>query len=183
MMTEISEFLLVALSHLILFVILLRLYLQLVRANFRNPLAQAIVQLTSPIVVPVRRIIPPIGQVDTATLIVAYAIQVLLIACLWLLYGIQPNASIFGIAVFELAAMSIKLFLWSIVIMVVLSWVAPGNYSPANALIDELTRPVLQPFRRWIKPVGGFDLSPLAAILALNVGLIIVNNLKRSFLS
>lgn len=183
MIADISEFLLEALTHLILFVILLRLYLQLVRANFRNPLAQAVVQLTSPLVVPVRRFVPPIGQVDTATVLVAYVLQVLLMAALVLLKGLQPSAMIFGLAVFELANMTIRLFLFAIIIQVVLSWVAPGNYSPVSALIDELTRPVLAPFKRWIPPVGGFDLSPLAAILALNVGLIIVRHLTIGFVS
>ncbi|MFK8052261.1 MAG: YggT family protein [Woeseiaceae bacterium] len=183
MIADISEFLLTALTHLILFVVLLRLYLQLVRANFRNPLAQAIVQLTSPLVVPVRRFVPPIGQVDTATLLVAYALQVLLMAALLLLKGIEPGVIIFGMAIFELAALSIKLFLYAIIIQVVLSWIAPNNYSPASALINELTAPVLAPFKRVIPPLGGFDISPLAAILALNVGLIIVSHLQFNFLT
>ncbi|MEN7343863.1 MAG: YggT family protein [Pseudomonadota bacterium] len=183
MIADISEFLLTALSHLILFVILLRLYLQLVRANFRNPLAQSIVQLTSPLVVPVRRFVPPIGQVDTATLLVAYIVQVLLLGALTLLKGFSPSPIIFGLAVFELAEMSIKLFLYAIVIQVVISWVAPGNYSPASALIEELTRPVMRPFQRLIPPMGGLDLSPMIAILALSVGLIIVDHLRFSFLT
>ena len=82
MLADFSEFLLRSLKHLIIIVVLLRLYLQLVRANFRNPLAQAIVQLTSPLVVPVRRFVPPIGQIDTATLLEAYAIKVVLLAAL-----------------------------------------------------------------------------------------------------
>ncbi|MEM7611796.1 MAG: YggT family protein [Pseudomonadota bacterium] len=182
MLADISEFLLRSLTHLIIIVVLLRLYLQLVRANFRNPLAQAIVQLTSPLVVPVRRFVPPIGQIDTATLLVAYAIQVVLLAALFLLRGIDVSGAIFGLAVFELARLSLQLFIFAIIINIVLSWVAPGTYNPASQLIDELVRPILTPFRRWIPPVSGFDFSPIGALLALGVGTIIVDNLSAWFL-
>lgn len=182
MLADISEFLLSALTHLILFVILLRLYLQLARANFRNPLAQAVMQLTSPLIVPVRRIVPPIGQIDTATLLVAYCVQLILLLALMLLRGLPPSGLIFGLALFELAMMSLRLFMFAIIIQVILSWVAPGTYNPAAALIDELTRPLLAPFRRWIRPFGGFDLSPLVALLALNVAMIVVQHLTARFM-
>ncbi len=182
MLADISEFLLRSLTHLIIIVVLLRLFLQLVRANFRNPLAQAIVQLTSPLIVPVRRFVPPIGQIDTATLLVAYAIQVVLLAALLLLRGIDVTPMIFGLAIFELARLSLQLFLFSIIISIVLSWISPGTYNPAAALIDELVRPVLRPFRRWIPPVAGFDFSPIGAMLALGVAMIIVDNTAAALL-
>lgn len=182
MLADISEFLLQTLTHLIIIVILLRLFLQLARANFRNPLAQAIVQLTSPLVVPVRRFVPPLGRVDTATLIVAYAVQVVLLAVLMLLRGVPVSGLVFGLAIFELLRLSLQLYLFAIIISVVLSWIAPGTYNPAGALIDELTRPVISPFRRWLPPVAGIDFSPIGAMIALSVGMIIVENLRNSLL-
>ena len=109
MLQEISEFLLRTLSHLIIFVILLRLFMQIARVNFRNPVAQAIVKLTSPIIVPVRRVIPPIGKIDTATVLVAYAVQLALLAALWLLIGLPLVPLLFADAAVELVRLSLLL--------------------------------------------------------------------------
>lgn len=177
MLTQISQLLLNTVAGLIVVVIMLRFLLQLVRANFRNPLAQAIVQLTSPLIVPVRRVVPAIGNLDTATLLVAYAAQVLFFIAAALLLGGGLSAGIFIGAAFALLRLSLWIFLIAIFIGVVLSWISPGNYNPAGALADDLTRPLLRPIRRVMPPIAGLDLSPLAAILLIQIGLIVVNNL------
>lgn len=182
MLQEISEFLLRTLTLLILFVILLRLFMQMARVNFRNPLAQAIVRLTSPLIVPVRRIVPPIGKIDTATVLVAYAVQVALLAALVLLRGQSLSSSLFIIAAIELLRMSLMLYTYAIIVWVVLSWVSPGTYNPVAALIDELLRPFMAPFRRVIPPIAGLDLSPLFAMITLGVALIVVDNLPAMLL-
>lgn len=178
MLTQISQLLLNTVAGLIVVVIMLRFLLQLVRANFRNPLAQAIVQLTSPLIVPVRRVVPAIGNLDTATLLVAYAAQVLFFVATALLLGGGLSAGIFVGAAFALLRLSLWVFLIAIFIGVVLSWISPGNYNPAGALADDLTRPLLRPIRRVMPPIAGLDLSPLAAILLIQIGLIVVNNLS-----
>ena len=177
MLQQISEFLLRTLTHLILFVILLRLFMQVARVNFRNPLAQAIVRLTSPIIVPVRRVIPPFGKIDTATVIVAYAVQLVLLAALFLLRGIPLVPLLFADAAVELLRLSLLLYTYAIIVWVVLSWIAPNTYNPVGALVDELLRPFMAPFRRVIPPIAGLDLSPLGAMIALGVGLIVVRNI------
>ncbi len=182
MLADISEFLLQTLTHLIIIVILLRLFLQLARANFRNPLAQAIVQLTSPLVVPVRRFVPPIGRIDTATIMVAYVVQVILLSALFLLRGIPITPLVFGLAIFDLLRLSLQLYWFAIIISVVLSWVSPGNYNPAGALVGELIKPVIAPFRRVIPPVAGMDFSPIAAMITISVCIIIVDGLRESIL-
>ncbi|MEO0345653.1 MAG: YggT family protein [Pseudomonadota bacterium] len=182
MIQEISEFLLRTLTQLILFVILLRFFLQMARVNFRNPLAQAIVRLTSPLVVPVRRVVPPIGKIDTATLVVAYVVQVALLAALILLRGGSPGSSLFIYAAIELVRMSLMLYTYAIIIWVVLGWISPGSYNPVSALIDEWLRPFMAPFRRLIPPIAGLDLSPLFAMIALGVGQIVVNNVGKTLL-
>ncbi len=157
-----------ALASLYLLVLLLRFWLPWLRADFRNPLAQGILKLTSPAVVPLRRVIPSFGRLDTATLLVAFALQYLTILIMLLIYGVSANISAIAItAVVKLALLTINLFLFAILIRVVLSWVSPGQHNPATAIITTLTEPVLRPFRRLIPALGGFDLSPIFAMILL----------------
>ena len=162
------SFIIQAFAQLYLLVLLLRLWLPWFRADFRNPIAQAILRLTSPLVVPVRRIIPPIGRLDTATVIIAVAIQYLTILVLLALQkasaGIAPIALT---AVIDLALLSVKLFIFAIIIGIVLSWIAPHTYNPAIAFIRSISDPLLRPFRRIIPPMGGLDISPVFAIILL----------------
>lgn len=160
-------------ARLYLLVLLIRLLLPWFPVNYRNPLTQAILSLTSPLVVPLRRLIPPIGKLDTATVIVAYAVQYLTIFVLLLINGVSaPILAIASTSVIELLTLCIMLFVFAIFIRVILSWLGGGGYNPAVAMITALTDPVLRPFRRVIPPMGGLDLSPLAAmilLMALNI--------------
>ena len=168
-----------ALTSLYLLVLLLRFWLPWLQADFRNPLAQGILRLTSPLVIPVRRIVPPIGRLDTATLLVAFIIQY--IAVLLMLLVIGQTAGIAPItltAIVKLVVLSINLFVYAIFIRIILSWIAQGTYNPATAIITTLTEPVLRPFRRLLPPMGGFDISPIFAIILLLAATIIVNGFK-----
>jgi YggT family protein len=162
-----------ALASLYILVLLLRLWLPWLRADFRNPLAQGILRLTSPLVVPLRRIIPSFGRLDTATLLVAFAVQyaaVFVILLIYVAFELMQMPSIGAIAltsVVKLIMLSVNLFAFAILIRVVLSWVAPGMHNPATAIITTLSEPVLRPLRRVIPPMGGFDLSPMLAIIGL----------------
>lgn len=172
-------FIISTLAQLYLLVLLLRLLLPVFRADFRNPFAQAILKLTSPLVIPLRRVLPPVGRVDTATVVVAFAIQYLTILVTGLIAG--RTSSILAIAttsVVSLVSLTIKLFVFAILIRVVLSWIAPRSYNPALAIIYALTDPVLRPFRRIIPPMGGIDLSPLFAMIALMALSIIVSGIR-----
>jgi YggT family protein len=167
------------LAQLYLFVLLLRLWLPWLGGDFRNPIAQALLKLTSPLVVPVRRIVPPIGKLDTATVLIAFAIQYLTIFVLLLIMG--RTAGIGPIAVtsiVNLILLSLRLFVFAIIVRVILSWIAPQGYNPALAIIHTLTEGILRPFRRIIPPMGGLDLSPLFAIIALSALAIVVAGLK-----
>lgn len=176
MLQEISVFLLRTLANLFIIVLLLRLFMQLFRANFRNPLAQAIVQVTSPLVVPVRRIVPAIGKIDTATVLVAYVFEVIFLVALMLVLGLTPRIDLLLFAAVRLVLLSIQLYTFAIIISVVLSWIAAGSYNPAAALLHDLVEPVLKPFRRFVPLIGGLDLSPLLALIVLQIGNIIVSN-------
>lgn len=168
-----------AITSLYLLVLLLRFWLPWLQADFRNPLAQGILRLTSPVIIPVRRIVPPFGKLDTATVLVAFIIQYLTVLLLLLIVG--QTAGIVPIAltaVVKLVALSINLFVYAIFIRIILSWVAQGTYNPATAIITTLTEPVLRPFRRILPPMGGFDISPIFAIILLLAATIVVNGFK-----
>ena len=157
-----------ALTSLYLLLLLLRVWLPILRADFRNPLAQGILKLTSPLVIPLRRILPSLGRVDTATVLVAFAIQYLAIVIILLIHGMSaPVGAIAATAVIKLVSLSINLFAYAILIRVILSWISPGQYNPATAIVGTLTEPVLAPFRRLIPPLGGFDISPVFAMILL----------------
>jgi YggT family protein len=168
--TDALAFIINTIGQLYLFVLLLRILLPWLGADFRNPIAQAILKITSPVVVPLRRIIPPVGRIDTATVLVAFVIQYLLILLVLLIYGTTAGfAAIASTAVVNLVLLTLRLFVFAIIIRVILSWIAPGGYNPALAIIHTLTDRVLLPFRRFIPPLGGLDLSPLLAILTIVV--------------
>ncbi len=161
-------FIINALTSLYLLVLLLRFWLPWLRADFRNPLAQGILKLTSPVVVPLRRLVPSFGRLDTATVLVAFVIQYLAILMILLIMGASASFSaIATTAIVKLVLLSINLFMFAIFIRIVLSWISPGQHNPATALIATLTEPVLRPFRRWIPPIGGFDISPIFVIILL----------------
>lgn len=172
-------FVIQTIAQLILFVMLLRFWLPILRADFRNPIAQGILRLTSPLIVPIRRIIPPLGRLDTATVIVAFAIQYLTIFVILTIneYSL-PIAPIAITSLVDLLLSSLQLFKFAIFIYVILSWVAPGTHNPAIAFIATLVQPVLQPIRRLIPPIGMLDLSALFALIALHATGIFVATLK-----
>jgi YggT family protein len=157
-----------ALSSLYLLVLLLRFWLPWLRADFRNPLAQGILKLTSPVIIPVRRVIPSFGRLDTATVLVAFIIQYLALMLILLILGGSAGFSIIATsALVKLVMLSVNLFMFAIFIRIVLSWVAPGQYNPAIAIITTLTEPLLAPVRRVIPTMGGFDISPIFVIIGL----------------
>lgn len=157
-----------ALTSLYILLLLLRLVFPFVRVNFRNVLAQGIMRMTTPPVVPLRRIIPPIGRVDTATLVVALAIQSAAVMLIVTLYGMPlvPWAVALATAI-KLVVLFIHLFAFAIIIRVILGWVAPQQHNPATEIVGSLSEPVLAPLRRVIPSVGGMDISPIFVIIGL----------------
>lgn len=148
---------------------LLRLLLQLVRADFRNPLAQAVLALTNWLVLPLRRILPPIGRFDTASLAALLAVQFTATLVLFRMRTgvVFPFAPLAVEALRTLALSTLLLYTVLIFVYALLSFVAPGVRSPANALLTALCEPVLGPLRRVLPVIGGLDFSPLVAIIGL----------------
>lgn len=168
--TSPAEFVINTLFSLYVLALMLRFLLAWVRADFYNPLSQFLVKITSPILVPVRRIIPPVGGIDMASIVVMLLVQMVGIALILLLRGGGiPLQTLIFVSLAELIDLAFKVFVYGIVIQAVLSWITPGAYNPALSLLHALTEPVLRPVRRILPPISGLDLSPLLAILALEV--------------
>jgi len=161
-------FLVKTLFDLYILVVLLRFFLQAVRADFYNPISQFVVKLTSPLLLPLRRVVPPVAGLDTASLILAWLLKTVELVVITALAG--GGLVLWGallMAVPELVESTIDLFFWAILIQAILSWVSPGTYNPAAALLYSLTLPLLRPAQRLIPPIGGLDLSPMAVMIGL----------------
>ena len=178
-MTQALYFIVKTLAQLYLLLLLLRFWLPIMRADFRNPIANGILRITSPLVIPVRRIIPPIGRLDTSTILVAYILEYLLILALLGLRGLRVETLPIAItAILELAILSLNLFFFVILIKIILSWVAPQNYNPMTVLLNTMAEPVLRPFRRIVPAIGGFDISPIFAIVLLKAAEIVLQSYR-----
>jgi YggT family protein len=164
------------LLSLALFVVLARLLLQLTRADFRNPIAQAIVQLTNPLIVPLRRVLPPIGKVDTASVVAVLLVAGVEVAVLAALRGagLPDWLGWLDALALEIAHTLLWTYCYAILIYWLLSFIAPGGYSPLQAVLTSVCEPVLRPFRRFIPSVAGLDLSPLWATIAIQAILILI---------
>lgn len=152
---------------LYLMVMILRLWLQLARADFYNPFSQFVVKATNPLVLPLRRLVPSLGRLDTATLMLAYAITLAKLLVLQLLQAGQVvlvPSLIFAVLV--LVKEIFTLLFWILVIRALLSWFSQGR-SPVEYVMHQLTEPVLRPVRRVIPPIGGLDLSVLVVLVGL----------------
>ena len=181
-MTEIGFLLVQTLFSLYLGVVILRLLLQLARADFYNPISQAMVKATNPLLLPLRRLIPPLGKVDTASLVLALIGQLIAMVSILLLFGAGlPNiVTLLGWAVIGCVALTVNIYFFAIIINIILSWVAPGSHHPAAVLLYQLTEPVMQPFRKLIPPMGGIDLSPILVFLSISVVQILLKSMAQS---
>ena len=160
------------LGSLYLLIVLLRFILQLVRADFYNPLSQFTVKATQPLLKPLRRIIPGFGGLDLASLALAILVQLVLMVLVILIAGANPAAVGLQLLVWAIIAVTslfLKIFFFALIISVILSWVAPGSYNPGAQLVNQICEPLLAPFRRLLPNLGGLDISPIFAFIALNL--------------
>jgi YggT family protein len=158
---------------------LLRLYMQWQRVPFGNPVGRFVFALTDWLVLPLRRILPPMGRLDTASLAGAFVLELAQYAVLWLL-GVGTLAMLPVLAIFGLARLVISGLTGLVIVYAVLSWVQSD--SPLVDIIGRLCAPLLRPFRRVIPLVGGIDLSPLALLVVLQIGAIVLGAIQRSLL-
>ncbi|HKJ08925.1 MAG TPA: YggT family protein [Gammaproteobacteria bacterium] len=164
------QFLVSTLFSLYILAVMLRLLLASSRADFYNPVSQFLVRITNPLVIPLRRVIPPIGRLDTATVVLLLALQALAVILGFLIRDAALQwPVIILLSVAELVGLVFNIYIFAILIQAILSWVNPGTYNPVTSLLYSLTEPVLGPVRRMIPPISGIDLSPLFALIGLQV--------------
>ena len=174
-MTQALYFIVKSLAHIYVLLFLLRFWLPLVRANFRNPVAQGILRFTAPLIVPLRRFVPSIGRIDTATVLVTVAIECIVVFILFQIVGRPADTLLVAmVALSQLAILSLHLFSIAIFVRVILSWFGQQGYHPLAAVAGELAEPVVRPFRRAIPPLGGIDFSPMIVLILLQATVIFI---------
>jgi YggT family protein len=169
-------FLVDTLLSLALFVALLRVLMQWSRADFRNPVAQAVVKLTNPLIMPLRRLLPPINKIDTASVVTVVIVALAQVALMSMVrgYGIPPPLLLLRAAALEIVTSVLWLYFYAIFLYALMSLIAQGSYSAMQPLLASLCEPVLAPIRRIIPPIAGLDLSPLWAGLLIQAVLILL---------
>ncbi|MGL5997946.1 MAG: YggT family protein [Pseudomonas proteolytica] len=175
-----AVYVLQTLGSLYLLIVLLRFVLQLVRANFYNPLCQFAVKATQPLLKPLRRVIPSLFGLDMSSLVLAILVQLALMALTLLLtYGTTGNfLQLLVWAVIGVTALFLKIFFFALIISVILSWVAPGSHNPGAELVNQICEPALAPFRKILPNLGGLDISPILAFMVLKLlDMLVINNL------
>ena len=170
-LTQIATLLITFASSIYIMIIMVRFLLQLVRADFYNPLSQFIVKATNPLLMPLRKIIPGFFGVDIASLILALLIQMLASQLISLVSynSIIPLLPNIIYSIHALLELILNIFFFAFIVLVIVSWVAPHTRSPALDILHSLTEPVLQPLRRILPPMGGLDLSIMIAILIIYI--------------
>ena len=180
MLYQIASFLLDVIGGLLTGACLLRLYMQWQRVPFSNPVGGLVFALTDWLIMPLRRVIPPAGRWDVSSLVAAMLVQLVQYALLTLLLGAGSAwAWLPWLALFGLLRVAVSGLIGLLIVYAVLSWIQGGR-SPLADVIARLCEPVLRPFRRVIPLMGGFDLSPLVALVVLQVAMIVLGHLQAS---
>ena len=168
-------FLVNVLFDIYIIAVLLRVLLQLVQADFFNPISQVLVRVTNPLVIPLRRVIPPLRRLDMAAVVLIIALKTAQLGLAGML--LDQEVSFPAMLVFAVAALLqtlITLFTVTVVVQVILSWIDPHSQNPVGGLLRKLNAPLLNRVRRYMPAIGGLDLSPLIVIVALQLARILI---------
>ena len=176
-----ATFLVETVLGIYILIVMLRLLLQWVRADFYNPLSQFIVRATQPVLAPMHRTLPAVGGIDLACVVLLVVLQ---FGELWVVTGLLGHrvaaVALFVLSIAELLQLAVYVFLFSILIQVIMSWINPGSYNPLLSVLYSLNEPLLAPARRIIPPFGGLDLSPIVVMVALQlVAILLVGPLRQ----
>jgi YggT family protein len=179
---EILVYLIQTVLSLFLIAVVLRFLLQLVRADFYNPISQFLVKVTNPALIPLRKIIPGTAGIDVAAIVLALAVQLIAITAVILLAGYQlPGIGLMLVwSVLGLLGVLVNVYFFALLAMIILSWVAPGGNNPALFLLHQVTEPVMAPFRKIIPPMGGLDFSPIVVFILINIIQIALRHMGQS---
>lgn len=170
-MNQAVAFIIDTLFDVLCFLFLARLILQASKADFYNPISQGVVRITDPILVPLRIVIPRFRNIDFAAFVAALLVKVIALAIVHgLKTGYLPTATeLFVYGLWDVLRLVLTFYLFGILLVVVLSFVNPGGYHPALALLSQVMDPVMAPARRLIPPIGGLDLSPILTLMVIEL--------------
>ena len=168
-LTQVGMLVINTLVGLYLLIVVLRFLLQLVRADFYNPVSQFIVKATNPPLIPLRKVIPGWGGIAIASLVLALLVQAVAIVLILLLNGIQPHFQVVLWAAIGVLSLLLKIYFWGLLITVIASWVAPNSYNPVLILINQILEPAMKPIRKIMPDMGGLDISPIIMFLTIQV--------------
>ena len=155
---------------LYILVVMLRFILQWVNAEFHNPISQFLVKITHPPIRLLRRFIPSIGRIDTASFTLMLALQVLAGSLIFGLQGLSLGVGALLVwSCSELLSLFLNVFLFAIILRALISWVSPGTYNHTISILYSITEPALTTIRRIVPPISGIDLSPLIALIGLQI--------------
>ena len=151
------------------YIVFARFLLQVVRADFYNPVSQFVLKATNPILKPLRRVVPGFGGLDIASLTLVLLLQIVKVLCLafFLIGGLPPVLNLTMASLLSSAGFVIDFFFYAIFLQVILSWISQGNYSSFSSLLDQITSPIMSPVRKIIPSMGGLDLSPMVVLLGI----------------
>lgn len=163
-------FLVETLFGLYITVLMLRILLQLVRANFFNPICQFIVKVSNPVLVPMRRVLPNWRNLDVPATVFMVVLKCVELTIILTIVGARLSApAIVALALVRLIDFAILTLLVVIFIKILISWIAPYSDSPINPLLYQLSAPLLEPARRAMPPISGMDLSPMIVLIGLQL--------------
>ena len=170
-----GSFLIDTIIGLYILAVMLRFLLQWVHADFYNPVSQFLVTVTNPPLIFLRRFIPGLFGIDLASIILMLLLEVAKTYLISWINNFTPNfPGVLLLAVGELIQLAVWIFIITLFIRVILSWIQPGGYNPVLGLIQQLTEPLLAPARRLIPSFGGLDISPIAIFILLYLTLMLV---------
>jgi YggT family protein len=170
-------FILNTLLTIVVVAFLLRVVMPLVRADFRNPFGAAVLKFTNPLVLPLRRLLPPAKRFDPASFIALVVVQLAKTAILGLVFSRALRLDSLLLAGFlDLLVTVLQFYFYAILLYALMSWFSGSGYSPASQILSRVCEPLLAPVRRIIPPLGGLDLSALFVMIGLQALLILMRS-------
>jgi len=169
--SEIGRYLADTIVSIYLVLVVLRGLLQAAQADFYNPISQFIVRATNPPLIVLRKVIPAGRRFDFSAVVLALLVQIIgLIAVIMLSGFLPPNPLTVSLwAVLGVVGLVVNVYLFAMIAMIVVSWVAPGSRHPAVTLVYQITEPVMGPVRALLPSMGGLDFSPIVIFILINV--------------
>ena len=170
-LAQIAIFIVNTLGSIYLLIVVLRFLLQLVRADYYNPISRFIVKATNPLLVPLRKFIPGFWGIDFACLVLALLVKMSVVQLVLLIAGagLQSPLLLLAWALLGILALIATTYFWALLIMVIASWIAPYSHNPGLSLLRQLIEPSLAPIRKLLPDLGGLDFSPMVALMLLHI--------------